>query len=239
MKEYVESFLELLYPEKNTCFICNTYNESINDKYICIDCERKFIKLEPPLCAKCSKPIASTDHIFCRDCCTYDRSFEVSKSPYSYKGLVKDSIYNFKYYNKPYFYKLFGKCLIDYMKENNYTDFDYIVSVPLHPSKLRIRGYNQAELLGRYLSEKLSIPYKDVLKRTKKTPKQSQQSKSSRRKNLKNAFSVKKLPRNENIKNSRVLLIDDVYTTGSTVDECSKTLLNFGVAKVYVITIAR
>ena len=57
MKEYAASFLELLYPEKNTCFICNLYDESINDRYICIDCQKKLKKIMPPLCIKCSKPI--------------------------------------------------------------------------------------------------------------------------------------------------------------------------------------
>jgi ComF family protein len=123
------------------------------------------------------------------------------------------------------------------MKNINYTDFDFIVPVPLHSSKMRKRGYNQSELLARHISASLSIPYVDALKRTKKTLKQSEQSKEERRKNLKDAFAVKSSP--EKIINSSVLLVDDIYTTGSTVDECSKALVNYGAAKVYVITIAR
>lgn len=239
MKEYAASFLELLYPEKNTCFICNVYDESINDRYICIDCQKKLKKIMPPLCIKCSKPIDYASECLCPDCAVYEKSFETAKAPFSYEGIVKDSIYSYKYYNKPYFYKFFAACLLNYMKENDYTSFDYITSVPLHRSKMRTRGYNQSELLAKHLSRELSIPYADALKRTVKTPKQSQQSKDERRKNLKGAFAVKFPLRNENIKNSRVLLVDDVYTTGSTADECSKVLLDFGVSKVYVITIAR
>lgn len=239
MKGFVESFLELLYPEKNTCFVCSDYDSSINDKYICSDCEKKLVKIIPPLCIKCSKPIDYASDCLCPDCSVYNKSFEVAKSAFSYEGIIKDSIYSFKYYNKPYFYKFFGSCLLDYIKEIDYTNFDYITSVPLHKSKMRTRGYNQSELLAKYLSDELSIPYTDVLKRTVKTTKQSQQNKEKRRKNLKGAFAVKNPLKNGNIKNSSVLLVDDVYTTGSTVDECSKTLLNFGVSKVYVITIAR
>ncbi len=240
MKEYVESFLELLYPEKNTCFICNTYDESINDSYICSNCERKLKKVNPPVCVKCSKPISyDSRNLLCPDCSVYERSFEMSKSPFLYEGIIKDSIYSYKYYNKTYFYKLFGSFLLNFMNSNDYTNFDYIASVPLHKSKMRTRGYNQSELIAKYLSDKLSIPYADALKRTKKTTKQSQQSKEDRRKNIKGAFIINSPHKNEQIKNSNLLLVDDVYTTGSTADECSKTLLNFGVSKVFVITIAR
>lgn len=240
MKEYAESFLELLYPEKNTCFICNLYDESINDRYICSDCERKLKKIEPPVCIKCSKPIDfDSSNLLCPDCSAYDRSFEMSKSPFLYEGVIKDSIYNYKYYNKTYFYKFFGTCLLNYMNNNDYTHFDYITSVPLHKSKMRTRGFNQSELIAKYLSDKLFIPYAGALKRAKKTAKQSQKSKEDRRKNIKGAFIIKSPHKYEHIKNSSVLLVDDVYTTGSTADECSKTLLNFGVSKVYVITIAR
>jgi len=238
MKSYADSFLELIYPEKNTCFICETYDETIGDKYICSDCEKHIKKIEPPVCSKCSKPIFHNSSIdLCQECCDVTRHFEMSKSPYAYEGLIKKAIYSYKYYNKTYFYKFFGNCLVSFMKDINYTDFDFIVPVPLHSSKMRKRGYNQSELLARHISASLSIPYVDALKRTKKTLKQSEQSKEERRKNLKDAFAVKSSP--EKIINSSVLLVDDIYTTGSTVDECSKALVNYGAAKVYVITIAR
>ncbi|MDW5299479.1 MAG: ComF family protein [Sedimentibacter sp.] len=240
MNTYIESFLELLYPEKNTCFFCDAYDESIGEKYICSECETLIKKIIPPVCSKCSKPIdynSSTN--LCPDCSSYENHFEVSKSPFAYEGLIKKGIYNFKYHNKPYFSKFFGNCLVDYMEKTNYVSFDYIVSVPLHITKMRSRGYNQSELLAKHISNKLSIPYVDALKRTKLTPKQSSQSKEARRKNLNNAFSVKENSSVNLIKNSSVLLVDDVYTTGSTADECSKALLDFGVDKVYVITIAR
>lgn len=238
MISYADSFLELIYPEKNTCFICESYDESIADKYICSYCEKKIKKIIPPVCSKCSKPIdynSSTG--LCQECCDVERHFEMSKSPYAYDGLVKKAIYSYKYYNKPYFYKLFGNSLIDYMKNYSYTNFDYIVSVPLHPSKMRKRGYNQSELLAKYISANLSIPYIDALKRTKKTLKQSEQNKEERRKNLKDAFAVKR--NSQEVINSTILLVDDIYTTGSTVAECSKALKNYGASKVYVITIAR
>ena len=149
---------------------------------------------------------------------------------------MDDCIYDFKYYNKPYFYRFFGNSLVAYMDDIDYKGFDFILSVPLHRSKMIKRGFNQSELLAKYVAGKLNIPYVNALKRIKKTTKQSSQSKLDRQKNLLNAFRVKN---GANIKNSSVLLVDDVYTTGSTADECSKALLYFGVKKVFVITIAR
>ena len=240
MNKYMESFLEIIYPEKNTCFICNIYDENINDKYICPACEGKFKKITAPLCIKCSKPISyESSNFLCADCNIFEKSFESSKSLFLYEGITKESIYKFKYYNHAYLYKLFANLLIDYMYENNYRQFDYITSVPLHKSKLRTRGYNQSELIASYISSHMSIPYIDVLKRKIKTTKQSAQSKEERRKNMEAAFTIKSPIKYQYIKNSSVLLVDDVYTTGSTAEECSKTLLNFGLSKVYVITIAR
>lgn len=238
MKEYLDSLLELIYPEKNTCFICGKFDEVIGEKYICYDCERNSKRIISPFCAKCSKPITydkSTN--LCKECCGEEKYFEMSKSLYAYEGNIKHAIYNFKYYNKPYFYKLFGNLMVSYINKEDYLSYNYILSVPLHPSKLCQRGYNQSELLARHISNCLSIPYLDALKRTKKTEKQSENSKEERRKNLKDVFFVK--ASFDMIINKSVLLVDDIYTTGSTVNECSKALINYGVNKVYVITIAR
>ena len=240
MKTYAESFLELLYPEKNTCFFCDIYDEAIKEKYICSDCEKTIKKISPPVCRKCSKAIDFNSITgLCRDCSFQDNCFEMSRSPFVYEGIIKKGIYLFKYHNKAYFYKFFGRCLVEYMKSINYTVFDFVVPVPLHRSKMRKRGYNQSELLARYISKKLFVPYAGVLKRTKKTPKQSEMTKEERRKNMKDAFAVKNSKQANIINNKIVLLVDDVYTTGSTVNECSKALLESGASKVFVITIAR
>lgn len=240
MNDFVESFLELIYPEKNICCICDIYDESIGNKYICKECEQTIKKIVPPYCIKCSKPIDynSTNNL-CHDCLTNEKVFEASRSPYAYEGLIKKSIYNFKYYNKPYFLRFFGNSLVQYINNTNYNNFNYILSVPLHSSKMKTRGYNQSELISKYVAKKLNITYIDALRRIRNTNKQSCKSKEERRKNMKNAFDIKKGRKYTIIKNSSVLLVDDVYTTGSTANECAKVLLNYGVEKIYVITIAR
>lgn len=240
MNSYAESFLELIYPEKNICCICDAYDENIGENYICTKCEQYIKKIALPYCEKCCKPISYNSSVnLCPDCVAFEKCFVTSRSPFAYEGLIKKSIYNFKYYNKPYYYRFFGNSLLQYMNSINYKNFDFISSVPLHRLKMRSRGYNQSELIGKYISNKLNIPYIDALTRIKSTHKQSTQSKEDRNKNLKNAFKVKKNIRINIIKNSSVLLVDDVYTTGSTANECSRVLLNYGVSKVYVITIAR
>lgn len=240
MIDFIESFLELIYPEKNICTMCDKYDDSIGDKYICYECEQSIKKIAPPYCIKCSKPLDyGSQANLCHDCQVFEKSFEASRSLYIYDGQIKKAIYNFKYYNKPYYYRFFGNSLVKFIREIGYLDYSCILSVPLHSLKLRQRGYNQSELVASHIAKKLNIPYVNALIRTKNTTKQSIKTKEDRRKSMKNAFEVKKGKKYQMIKNSSVLLIDDVYTTGSTADECSKTLLNYGVNKVYVLTIAR
>lgn len=240
MNSFLESFLELIYPEKNICCICNLYDESIGDKYICTNCYNKIKKIIPPYCIKCCKPIDfNSDINICPECIRNHKFFETSKSPFLYDGLIKDSIYNFKYHNKPYLYKFLGMSLVQYMQSIDYIDFDFIIPVPLHPVKMKKRGYNQSELIAKYISNKLNIPYINGLKRIKNTDKQSSQTKQNRNKNLKNAFMITHTKGIDKIKKSSVLIVDDIYTTGSTANECAKTLLNFSVDKVFIITIAR
>lgn len=240
MNTFIESFLELIYPEKNICCLCDVYNNDIGDKYICAECENKLKKIILPYCIKCCKPINySLSTNLCPDCVSYEKLFEESRSIYLYENLIKKAIYNLKYYNKPYYLRFFGNALFQYINDNNYNDFEYILPVPLHPSKLKKRGYNQSELIAKYIAKKLNISFVDGIKRIKSTSKQSSKTKENRRRSLENAFEIKKCKKYFLLKNSNVLLVDDVYTTGSTVNECTKALLNYGVSKVYVITIAR
>ncbi len=236
LRSYFESFLEILYPEKNTCFICDKYDKEIKDKYICCNCNKKLERLTGNLCKKCSKPINNDTTHLCNECKKDTKFFETVKSPLKYTGLVKKSIYDFKYYDKTYYYKLFGSILLDYMVNNNYMDFDLIIPIPLHKSKLRSRGYNQSELIAKFLSVKTNIKYSNCVKRIKKTNVQNQLSKIKRRQNIKNAFLLTNL---HIINNKRILLIDDIYTTGSTINECSKLLIENGAHSVYGLTIAR
>ncbi len=240
MLRYIKSFLELLYPEKNICQICNSYEESINDTYICKSCLSKLEKIEMPVCKICNKSLShNPDLIICDECVREPRSFEMSKSLFYYKRIAKKLIHDYKYCGKTYYYKLFAYLLVQYMKEINYKDFDYIISVPLHKIKLRKRGYNQSKLLAGKIGKYFNIPYIDALKRINNTKKQSNLSRYSRQKNLQNAFALTSNKMSELIAGADILIIDDIFTTGATVNECSKILKLHGANKVFVLTLAR
>lgn len=240
MIKFIESFLELLYPEKNICQICNVFDNSINDTYICDSCYKMLEKIQGNTCKICNKSLSHIpDLIICEECLREVKNFEMSKSPFHYKGTVKKLIHDYKYCNKTYYYKLFGYLLVQYMKENDYTNFDYIMSVPLHKIKLRKRGYNQSKLLAKYIEKYFNISYIDVLKRVNNTEKQSNLSKYARQKNLQNAFTIKNNKVIKLIEGKSILIIDDIFTTGTTVNECSKILKLHGADKVYALTLAR
>lgn len=240
MNKYIDSFLELLYPEKNTCYICDKHDLDIKDSFICKSCLSKFHTIEGLTCVKCNKELSyETEDGLCKDCASGQHQFYKLMAPFHYDGLVKQCIYEYKYYNSPYYYKMFGNLLYDYMIKTGYTDFDFIISVPLHSIKRRMRGYNQSELIAKYLSEKLSIDYINALKRNSNTVKQSSLSRTERLKNLNNSFSIKNKTITTKLNNKKVLLIDDIFTTGATVDACCNALKCCNIQKIYVLTICR
>ena len=240
MIKYIKSFLELLYPEKNICQICGIRDEEINDAYICKSCLLGLKRIQMPVCGICGKGLShNPDSDVCEECIRQERVFEAAKSPFYYKGAVKKLIHDYKYCNKAYYYKLFGYLLATHMKENNYTNFDFIISVPLHKIKLRKRGYNQSELLAKYIENQFNICCIDALKRVSDTQKQSSLSRHARQKNLQNAFVIKNNKIIKLIEGKTVLIVDDIFTTGATVNECSRVLKLNGAGKVYALTIAR
>jgi ComF family protein len=131
-----------------------------------------------------------------------------------------------------------GSFLVEYRDpEFPFSDLDLILPVPLHPGRLRQRGFNQSLLLARYFGRKHSIPLDfTALQRSRPTPPQTQLSGSQRQTNVRGAFQVR---RPEGVSEKRILLIDDVFTTGATVRECAKVLLGAGAKQVDVLTLAR
>jgi ComF family protein len=177
------------------------------------------------------------DHL-CSGCLTEERYFTKARAIALYEGLMAEAISRFKYQRDSRLAKPLGTLLAEYQDpEFLFAEFDLMLAVPLHPQRLRQRGFNQSILLARRLSRTHSIPLDlKSLQRTRQTQPQTHLSGSERQKNIRGAFEVRKP---EVISGKHVLLIDDVFTTGATVQECSKVLLKAGAKEVDVLTLAR
>lgn len=228
-EEIIKLMLELLYPAK--CPFCGR----IVPEGICGRCREKVITVREPLCKKCGKPVRNEREEFCYDCKEKSHLFEDGRSLWVHQSPVSEAVYAMKYQNRRIYGKIFGNEMAEkygqYLKERQ---VDLIVPIPLHKKRKRKRGYNQAEILARTLSEAVKIPMADdVLIRVKETCPQKSLNDKERRRNIRGAFEVKK-----RLTGRKIVLIDDIYTTGSTLDEAAKTLLGAGAEKVYFLTIS-
>jgi ComF family protein len=192
-----------------------------------------------PLCAVCGIPFtgAGNDHA-CGDCLTSHRHFDAARAALVYEGATHDLIHAFKYRNKTHLRRPLALLTVELLSDFVQTRSpDLIVPVPLHVKRLRSRGFNQAVLLGELFADRWNIPLDcHNLRRIRWTEPQVNLSAGNRRTNVKGAFSVHNPGQ---IEGRRVLLIDDVLTTGSTVDECAQILKKAGAVDVNVVTVAR
>ena len=223
--------LELLYPSR--CPVCDRVLP-VGEK-ICKKCEEKLKKVEAPFCRKCGKPMADMRLEYCPDCRQYKHLYLEGRAVYEYAS-VKHAIYRLKYNGRYEYADYFGceaaKHLEHFICEKKP---DALVPVPLHPVRKRERGYNQAEALARGIGKRLNIPVDTkLIQRTKNTIPQKLLDRQLRQNNLKKAF---KIVRND-VKLSTIIIIDDIYTTGSTIDAMAEVLLEAGISKIYYIALS-
>ncbi len=232
-------FLDFIFPP--ICPICQTLlGEGEKGLIVCPDCQKGIRPVRSPYCPRCGLPFSSRDeeaHL-CGHCLKEKRYFEVHRTCGLYEGALKEAIHRFKYQGEFSLVRFFG----DFMHPpfqilTQEHPVDVIVPVPLHIRRLRERGFNQALLLARELSKRTGVPYQErALEKIKDTPFQITLKGKERRKNVKGGFSV---AQKEAIAGKSIVLVDDVYTTGATVNECSHTLLTGGAERVAVLTVAR
>lgn len=190
--------------------------------------------------------LGATDNHLCEDCLKEEPSYVTHKSIFHYKGLIRDALLNYKFNNIFYSTPALADYLSNYafsIMEENKIFFDYALGVPIHKNRLQMRTFNQSTLLAKKVSKNIGMTFTpDLIIKTRDTLPQTKLKAKERRENIKNAFTL-----NENILNQKkgfhlqgknVLLIDDIYTTGSTINECSKVLTKAG-ANVYALTLAR
>lgn len=201
--------LEIIFPPK--CGICG----KIGEGYICNNCYNMFV----------------INKIYKN----YNRErFHMLK----YEGIIRDKLIEYKFNDKPHLYRMFYEILI---KDKNACDFfkgyDIIIPVPIHKKRKSLRGYNQSELIAKKLSDEFKMPmYIDVLKKQINTIPQSSLGKKARKSNAQNVYKVDNM---QKIKNKNVVILDDIYTTGATANECIKVLKDAGAYRVGIITIAK
>jgi ComF family protein len=209
-------------------------------EYLCDECEAKATRIVPPFCATCSEPFegAITSAFTCANCAHRTIHFDAAVAAYRSRGIVRRIIHDFKYGRQIHLRHLVGRWLCAALDDLRLRGrrFDLIIPVPLHPTRKRERGFNQASLLAELLSERISIPSKPLLERIRCTTTQTALDRAERMENLHNAFRLRK---NANVRDLRVLLIDDVLTTGSTLSECARILKGAGAISVHAATAAR
>ena len=184
------------------------------------------------VCKYCGTKINSGN--VCLECEQNRYHFNKGISVLEYTEFSKKLIFNLKNHKKTYLAFYFAKMLSDRLNIQDFSNIDYITYVPMTEEKKKIRGYNQSELIAKYLSSILNTPCIKIIKKTKKTKSLKNLGKKKRIKELKNAF----YPNSEkNIESKKVLLVDDIFTTGSTLNECSKVIYENYLCNVFVATI--
>jgi ComF family protein len=220
------------------CPCCEKFLEE-GQQGLCSNCLSEIRWIEPPFCSICGIPFISkkVENHPCGACVTHRKYFTMARAWGAYEGSLQEAIHRWKYEGKTYLTPFFA----EWMEEglNRYWgphSLDLLIPAPLHPQRLRERGFNQALLLVKELSRRTGIPYrKTILQKKKPTIPQVNLSGTEREKGLRGAFQV---IGKEELLGKSVLLVDDVYTTGATVNECSKVLLRGGAERVNVLTLA-
>lgn len=233
----LQAILDMLYPVR--CPVCGDIVIP-KDSKICSPCEKKLQLITQPRCKKCSKPIDQDQSEYCSDCKRKEYHFKYGYSLWVYDSIMKKSISNFKYhYRKEYAKYYIEKVILNYGDVINRMAPDVLVPVPIHKSKYRERGYNQAEILANGIAKGLNIPViPHLLIRDKKTLPQKQLSDKERLKNLQEAFVLNDKAFSEfPEKLNSILLVDDIYTTGSTIEACTNVLVRSGIENIYFITL--
>ena len=226
------NFLDLLFPSR--CVVCDGLTDYPGEK-VCRKCKHQIVYIREPYCLKCGKQLGQEEKEYCSDCERIKHLYVQGTALYDY-GSMADSVFRFKYGGRAEYAAFYGRDL--YEKKAEWLAGirpDALVPVPVHSSRMRGRGYNQAYLIARELSRYCGIPVRNnLIGRTRRTKPLKNLSHEERQNNLKKAFKILK----NDVKLSTIVIIDDIYTTGSTVDAMSRTFREAGVGQIYFMALA-
>lgn len=227
LARFKRAALDLVFPQK--CIGCGKEGD-----FLCSGCKKTLTRIMPPICPKCGKPQPSG--IICSKCVSWRNNIDGIRSPFKFEGIIREVIHQFKYKNLRCLARPLAFLLNEYLKQN-YLSVQLIVPVPLSSKRLRERGYNQSALLAEELSNITQLP-RDIsnLRRIKyNLPQAKTKSLEERLINVDQAFSSN----GASIQNTNILLIDDVSTSGATLDACAEALKTAGASSVWGLVVAR
>ena len=239
LRKLGETALTFIYPD--VCQVCNQARATAPGGYVCSECWRQVRFIVPPMCDRCGLPFEGeiSDRFECANCRELDLSFSTARSAVAAKGMVLDVIHRWKYSGALWFEPFLAGLLIR-EAEPALRDggWDFIVPVPLHPVKQAEREFNQAEHLARHLGRTAQIPVQlNFLRRINPTLTQTRLTRAERTKNMTGAFAPGR--DKASIRGKRLVVVDDVLTTGATTSACASVLRTCGAAEVCVWTVAR
>ncbi len=219
--------LDLLFPQY--CVGCGK-----EGGFICGSCYQSLPRIKPPLCPRCGRPQPSG--ILCPGCADWSAEIEGIRSPFRFEGVIRQAIHQLKYQNLRALVVPLAELLRDYLAADP-LPAEILVPVPLHRKRLRERGYNQSGLLARQLSKLTGLPaIDDCLIRQRHAPPQARTSTvNERRSNIADAF----ICRDHRLQDKQILLIDDVSTSGATLDSCAAALKASGASLIWGLVMAR
>lgn len=239
LKKLLKGLKDLIYP--NYCLACkNIIPQTDQKQLICTRCWEEIEQNLPPFCSNCGRHLdaKAIEKNTCLSCGNFSFYFDRAFSPCRYTGTVKKLIHEFKYSGKDYLSKPLGKLMLKFIQDYQLPieHFDFLIPIPLHKSRQREREFNQAEILSREIAQEFN---KKVLAngliRIKPTKTQTELTFQERCQNVEKSFAV---TNSELIKDTNLLLIDDVLTTGATSNEAAKCLKIAGANKVFLLTLA-
>lgn len=232
IQKLYNALLELLFPPR--CPLCDGLLTPFGE-HICASCAAKLQYAGEPYCRKCGKKLADETKEYCFDCMHRNHHYDMGRALYEYP-CIHTSIYRFKYRGRREYAVFYAEETVRILGRHiQEWKADALIPVPLHPSRQRKRGYNQAEVLAEQIGKRMHIPVRtDIVKRVRRTTPQKELDNTERQNNLKKAF---KICRND-VKLEVAVIIDDIYTTGSTIDEIAAELKRAGVRQVFFITLA-
>lgn len=238
LSDVLNDLSDVMFPPQ--CLGCNEIIRSFDEHIFCSDCANKIHYVAGSICQICGTtfPDSPAENHLCGDCLEKKPYFFHARAIFSYEDMMVNVIHQFKYKSNI----SVGEIMASFMASFSFPDIDFadyslMIPVPLHIKRLRERGFNQSLILARALGQQKNIPVDfSLLKRNKFTLTQTGSNKKERQKNIKGAFDVSN---KKKIINKNIILVDDVYTTGATVNECAKTLTKAGAGKVSVLTLAR